>query len=54
MGLRQEMYRYDDDGKKTHVNARLKHDLKSFARTWFNTLKDQGFLGDAAIQERLT
>ena len=33
MGLMQEIYRYDDDGKKTHVNARLKQDLKSFART---------------------
>ena len=54
MGLMQEIYRYADDGKKTHVNARLKQDLKSFARTWFNNLKDQGFLGDATIRERLT
>lgn len=54
MGLMQEIYRYDNDGKKTHVNARLKQDLKSFARTWFNNLKDQGFLGNAAIRERLT
>ena len=54
MGIMQEVYHYDDDGKKTHVNARLKQDLKSFARTWFNNLKDQGFLGDAAIRERLT
>jgi hypothetical protein len=54
MGLMQEIYRYDDDGKKTHVNARLKQDLKSFAKTWFQNLKDQGFLGDTAIRERLT
>ena len=54
MGLMQVIYRYADDGKKTHVNARLKQDLKSFARTWFNNLKDQGFLGDATIRERLT
>jgi hypothetical protein len=54
MGLMQEIYRYDDDGKKTHVNAKLKQDLKSFARTWFQNLKDQGFLGDTAIWERLT
>lgn len=54
MGTMQEIYRYDDSGKKTHVNARLKQDLKSFARTWFNNLKDQGFLGDTAIRERLT
>ena len=54
MGHQQEIYRYDDDGKRTHVNARLKQGLKSFARTWFNNLKDQGFLGDTAIRERLT
>lgn len=54
MGLMQEVYRYDDDGKKAHVNARLKQELKSFARTWFQNLKDQGFLGDTAIRERLT
>ena len=54
MGLMQEVYRYDDDGKKTHVNAKLKQDLKSFGRTWFTNLKDQGFLGNAAIRERLT
>ncbi len=54
MGLMQEVYRYCDDGKKTHVNARLKQELKSFARTWFKNLKDQGFLGETAIRERLT
>ena len=54
MGFLQEIYRYDDDGRKTHVNARLKQDLKSFARTWFTNLKDQGFLSDTAIRERLT
>ncbi len=54
MGILQEVYRYDDSGKKTHVNVRLKRELKSFAGTWFKNLKDQGFLGDAAIRERLT
>ena len=53
MGVMQEVYRYDDSGKKTHVSARLKQDLKSFARTWFKNLKDQGFLS-TAIRERLT
>ena len=52
MGVMQEIYRYDDSGKKTHVNARLKQDLKSFARTWFKNLKDQGFLS-TANRERL-
>jgi hypothetical protein len=54
MGLMQEVYRYDDSGKKTHVNTRLKAELKSFARTWFTNLKEQGFLGETAIRERLT
>ncbi len=53
MGLFQEVYRYDDTGKKTHVKTRLKAELKSFARTWFTNLKEQGFLGDTAIRERL-
>ena len=54
MGFVHEVYRYDDSGKKTHVNTRLKQELTSFARTWFKNLKDQGFLGDTAIRERLT
>ena len=54
MGLMQEVYRYDDDGKKTAVNPKLKQELKSFGLTWFQNLKDQGFLGDAAIRDRLT
>jgi hypothetical protein len=54
MGLMQEVYRYDDDGKKTAVNPKLKQDLKSFARTWFQNLKDQGFLGDSARRETLS
>ena len=33
LGLLQEVYRYDDDGKKTHVDARLNQELKSFAGT---------------------
>ena len=54
MGLLQEVYRYDDHGRKTHVNARLKQELTSFARTWFTNLKHQGFLGDTATRERLS
>lgn len=54
MGLFQEVYRYDDTGKKTHVKTCLKAELKSFARTWLKNLKDQGFLGDTAIRARLT
>ena len=44
MSINQEVYRYNDEGKKTHVNTQLKADLKAFARTWFSNLKQQGFL----------
>ena len=54
MGLMQEVYRYDDSGKKTHVNTRLKQELTPFAKIWLKNLKDQGFLSDTAIRERLT
>lgn len=53
MGVLQEVYRYDDVGKKTHVNTRLKAELKSFARTWFSNLREQGFFGPQAVRERL-
>jgi len=53
MGLLQEVYRYDDSGKKTHVNTRLKAELKSFARTWFRNMREQGFFGPQAVRERL-
>ena len=54
MGLFQEVYRYDDTGKKTHVKTRLKAELKSFARTWFTNLKDHGFLSPEAKREILS
>ena len=53
MGILQEVYRYNDIGKKTHVNTKLKADLKAFARTWFSNLKQQGFL-TAAQRETLS
>ena len=53
LGITQEIYRYEEDGKKTHVDARLKQDLTSFGRTWFQNLKDQGFLSQTAKRERL-
>lgn len=53
MGINQEVYRYNDLGKKTHVNTKLKADLKAFARTWFSNLKQQGFL-TAAQRETLS
>ena len=54
MGVFQEVYRYDESGKKTHVKTRLKAELKSFARTWFSNLKDQGFLSPEAKREILS
>jgi len=54
MGLYQEVYRYDDQGKRTHVLPKLKAELKSFARTWFRNLKDQGFFGSDVKRERLS
>ena len=53
MGLRQEVYRYDEAGQKTHVNMRLQAELKSFARMWFRNLRDHGFLGPQAVREGL-
>ena len=43
LGLSQEVYRYDETGRRTHVVSSLKQDLKEFARVWFVTLRDQGF-----------
>ena len=50
--LLQEVYRYDEAGQKTHVNTRLKAELKSFARMWFRNLRDQGFFGPQAARDR--
>lgn len=52
VGIHQEVYRYDDQGKATHVDARLNAELKSFGRMWFRNLKHQGFLSPEATRER--
>lgn len=54
VGLFQEVYSFDDAGKKTHVKTKLKQELKSFARLWFRNLKAQGFLSTSATRERLS
>lgn len=54
MGIRQEVYRYNDEGKATHVDPRLKAELKSFSRIWFRNLKEQGFLSAQATRQRLS
>lgn len=43
MAICQEVYNYDDAGKRTHVKPALKRELKDFSRTWFKNLRDQGF-----------
>ena len=50
----QDVYRYDEAGKRTHVVSSLKQDLKEFARAWFVTLREQGFFASTAVREILS
>lgn len=50
----QEVYKYDEQGKRTHVVTRLKRELKDFSRTWFKNLHDQGFFSPEAKREILS
>lgn len=54
MGLCQEVYRYDDDGKRTHVVPRLKRELQEFSITWFRNLHQQGFFSSEARRDILS
>jgi len=48
VAIHQEVHAYDEGGHRTGVRPKLKNELRSFARTWFRNLKEQGFLeGDA-------
>ena len=53
LGIMQDVYRYDEAGRRTHVFPVLKQDLKEFAQTWFANLKEQGFFAPTAIREIL-
>lgn len=53
MGIMQEVYIYNDAGKKAYLRSYLKNDLTAFANTWFETINDQGFLGPQAVRDRL-
>ncbi|WP_413936106.1 DUF6908 domain-containing protein [Nitrospira sp. BLG_1] len=53
LGIVQEVYRYDETGRRTHVVPSLKQELKEFAESWFANLKDQGFFGSTAMREIL-
>lgn len=54
LGLDQEVYRYDETGKHTHLDTKLKGHLKEFAQIWFANLKEQGFFGDQAVRTILS
>jgi len=54
LGIVQDVYRYDEAGRRTHVLPMLKQDLKEFARDWFATLRDQGFFAPTAVREILS
>ncbi|MBS0160831.1 MAG: hypothetical protein JSS26_19795 [Nitrospira sp.] len=54
LGIMQDVYRYDEAGRRTHVFPALKQDLKEFARDWFATLREQGFFAPTAVREILS
>jgi len=53
-GIVQEVYRYDETGRRTHVVSSLKQDLKEFAQAWFAVLREQGFFASTAVREILS
>lgn len=53
LGIVQEVYRYDETGRRTHVMPSLKQDFKGFAGAWFANLKEQGFFAPTAIRQIL-
>ena len=54
LGIVQEVYRYDETGRRTHVVPSLKQELKEFARAWLATLREQGFFARTAVREILS
>lgn len=44
MAICQEVYKYDEAGKRTHVVPALKRELKEFSRTWFSKTNRIDFL----------
>lgn len=54
LGLSQEVYRYDEAARRTHVLPSLKQDLQEFARAWFAALREQGFFAPTAVREILS
>ena len=54
LGIAQDVYRYDEGGRRTHVLPTLQQDLTEFAESWFANLKDQGFFAPTAVREILS
>ncbi|CUS37790.1 DUF6908 domain-containing protein [Candidatus Nitrospira nitrificans] len=54
LGIVQDVYRYDETGRRTHVVPSLKQELKEFAESWFVNLKDQGFFAATAVRQILS
>lgn len=54
LGLDQEVYRYDERGKRTHLDTKLTSQLREFAQIWFANLNEQGFFGDQAVRTILS
>jgi hypothetical protein len=54
LGIVQDVYRYDEAGRRTHVVVSLKQHLEDFAQAWFATLRDQGFFAPTAVREILS
>lgn len=46
MGTYQEVYTYDEDGKRQGIRLNAKLELKAFAQRWFANLRAQGFLSE--------
>ncbi len=53
LGIVQDVYRYDETGRRTHVVSSLKQELKEFAQNWFGVLREQGFFAPIAVREIL-
>ena len=53
LGVYQEAYDYNGEGRRMRVNSRLKRELLSFSLTWLCNLKDQGFFDNDARRDRL-
>ena len=54
VGLDQGVYRYDESGKRTHLDTKLNVQLREFAQIWFANLNEQGFLGGQAVRTILS